>query len=122
MNRMAETARKIVNHSNIGKQTTAQIDPLDVQKKKFKRRERLAVCVLLGWAALLGCVTISSSIHVNTAQSDLQAVTTQVTKLNSKNSNIRQEISELSSRSRLMGIAKKNGLSLNEQNTRNVTK
>ena len=39
---MAETARKIANHSNIRKQTTAQIDPLDVQKKKFKRRERLA--------------------------------------------------------------------------------
>lgn len=122
MNRMAETAHKIVNYSNIKKQTTAQSNPLDVQKRNFKRRERVAVCVSLGWAALLGCVTISSSIHVNTAQSNLQTVTAQVTKLNSKNSNIRQEISELSSRSRLMGIAKKDGLSLNEQDTRNVTK
>lgn len=119
---MAETAHKIVNYSNIKKQTTAQSNPLDVQKRNFKRRERLAVCVSLGWAALLGCVTISSSIHVNTAQSNLQTVMAQVTKLNSKNSNIRQEISELSSRSRLMGIAKKDGLSLNEQDTRNVTK
>lgn len=122
MNRMAETARKIVNHSNIRKQSTVQVNSLDMQRKKLKRRERLAICISLGWVALLGCITISSSIHVNTAQSDLQAVTTQVTKLNSKNSNIRQEISELSSRSRLMGIAKKDGLSLNEQNTRNVTK
>lgn len=119
---MAETARKIINQTNLKNQKVNQTDHLSVQKKKLKRKERIALCALLGWTACLGCITISSSIRVNNAQSNLQAVTAQVTKLNNRNSNIRQEISELSSRSRLMRIAKKDGLSLNEQSTRNVTK
>lgn len=119
---MAETARKIINQTKVENRKVVQVDHLTIQQKKLKRKERIALCALLGWATFLGCVTISSSIRVNNAQSNLQSVTGQVTKLSNRNSNIRQEISELSSRSRLMNIAKKDGLSLNEQSTRNVTK
>lgn len=119
---MAETAHKIVSKFSVKKNNSVRANRLSDQRKKLKRRERVALCAMLGWAAFLGCITISSSIRVNNAQSDLQAVTNQATKLSNRNSNIRQEISELSSRSRLMSIAKKDGLSLNEQSTRNVTK
>ena len=119
---MAQAARKIVKQTEQRQKNNQQVSALEIQKRKYKRRERLAICTSLGWITVLGCLTIASSTNLNTAQSNFQDITTKITTLNNKNSNIKQEVSELSSRSRLTGIAKKDGLSLNEQNTRNVTK
>ena len=117
------TARKFVKKTeNEQQQAKNTQSPLERQKLKYKRRERTALCVSLGWAAILGCLTISSATNLNTAQSNFQNITGEITTLSSKNSNIKQEVSELSSRTRLTDIAKKDGLVLNEQNTRNVTK
>ena len=121
---MAQVARKYVKQNNYGKQkqNNTQVSILEIQKKKFRRREKAALWGSLVWVAALGCFTIASSTNVNSAQTRLQDITSEITSISNKNSNIKQEVSELSSRSRLTGIAKKDGLSLNEQNTRNVTK
>ena len=52
----------------------------------------------------------------------LQKVTQNVSQINNSNESKKQEISELSSRSRLDKIAKKAGLTIDEQKVRNVTK
>ncbi|WP_290034213.1 cell division protein FtsL [Ligilactobacillus cholophilus] len=121
---MAQVARKYVKQTQVETVNQSQntATALEIQKKKFKRRERLTICGSFAWIAVLGCLTIASSTNVNTAQNKLQDITTEISNMSSKNSNIKQEVSELSSRSRLTGIAKKDGLSLDEQNTRNVTK
>ena len=48
--------------------------------------------------------------------------TSKITKIQGSNTNMKQEISELSSKSRLSKIAKDSGLKMNTKNTRNVTK
>ncbi|EAK3904332.1 cell division protein FtsL, partial [Campylobacter jejuni] len=45
-----------------------------------------------------------------------------VSTLQTSNANMKEEISELSSRTRLMEIAKDVGLQMNDKNIRNVTK
>lgn len=119
---MAQAARKYDREVQTRVTPNNQVSPLELQKQKYKRRERLVFGAAMAWTTILGCFTIASSTSVNIAQNKLQNITTEISSLTSKNSNIKQEVSELSSRARLSGIAKKDNLSLNEQNTRNVTK
>ncbi|KRL53135.1 hypothetical protein FD35_GL001376 [Furfurilactobacillus rossiae DSM 15814] len=65
---------------------------------------------------------IHSQIEITNAQRNLQTTQTQLTKVNNANASATQEISELSSRSRLDAVAQKNGLTLTSQNIRNVSK
>lgn len=65
---------------------------------------------------------IHSQIEITNAQRNLQTTQTQLTKVNNANASATQEISELSSGSRLDAVAQKNGLTLTSQNIRNVSK
>ncbi|WP_057744993.1 cell division protein FtsL [Liquorilactobacillus capillatus] len=65
---------------------------------------------------------VSAKIALSKAQYDLQTVNQRITSVQNKNVDKKQEVSELSSRSRLMDVAKKVGLTMNEQNIRNVNK
>jgi len=70
----------------------------------------------------LAIALVSSNIAIGNAQTQLQAVQAKVTKVQASNTSATQQISELSSRSRLNKVAKKSGLSLNNGNIRNVYK
>lgn len=65
---------------------------------------------------------IHSRIAITNAQRNLQTTQTQLKQVNNANASATQEISELSSRSRLDAVAAKHGLTLNSQNIRNVSK
>ncbi|AMV68549.1 Cell division protein FtsL [Pediococcus damnosus] len=65
---------------------------------------------------------ISGKISLSGAEHELSSSQEQVTKVTSNNSNLKQEVNQLSSRSRLNKIAKQYGLSLTTQNIRNVDK
>lgn len=79
-----------------------------------------AVCVVIVVACLIGVV--ASSVSVNTANRNLAVMQNKVENINNKNSNLKQEINELTSHGRLQKIANKYGLSLSNQNIRNVSK
>ncbi|KRO26654.1 hypothetical protein DY78_GL000765 [Lactiplantibacillus fabifermentans DSM 21115] len=74
--------------------------------------------VVFGLAILL----VSTNIAVSNSQSKLSSVQNKVTKVQASNTSAAQQISELSSRTRLNKIAKQYGLSLNNGNIRNVYK
>ncbi|MBU7554922.1 cell division protein FtsL [Pediococcus ethanolidurans] len=65
---------------------------------------------------------VSGKIALSSAEHDLSSSQAQVTKVTSDNSNLKQEVNQLSSRTRLNKIAKQYGLSLTTQNIRNVNK
>ncbi|MEY8661997.1 cell division protein FtsL [Ligilactobacillus faecis] len=90
--------------------------------KHYIRRERRA---LVGLGALimgLSCLVIWSNTTVTKTQAKIQKIDQQVSTLQTSNANMKEEISELSSRSRLMQVAKDVGLKMNDKNIRNVTK
>ncbi|KRK37886.1 hypothetical protein FD07_GL002225 [Levilactobacillus parabrevis ATCC 53295] len=59
---------------------------------------------------------------MSNAQHELQSVNNAVTTYTNRNTNKQQQINELQSRSRLDKIAKKQGLSLQNDRIRNVNK
>ena len=67
-------------------------------------------------------VVIWSNTAVTKTQATIQDINQKVSTLQTSNANMKEEISELSSRTRLMGIAKDVGLQMNDKNIRNVTK
>lgn len=71
---------------------------------------------------ILTIAVISGQIGLTKAQFDLQKINQQITTTQNSNVNTKQEISSLSSRDRLLEIAKKDGLTMNNSNIRNVTK
>lgn len=80
----------------------------------------LAAVVIIAFAVTTSIV--KSTVALTNAQHELQTIRKQQTKLQVQNTNAKQEISELSSWSRLSKIAASAGLKLNESSTRNVTK
>lgn len=71
---------------------------------------------------ILTIAIISGQIGLTKAQFDLQKINQQITTTQNSNVNTKQEISSLSSRDRLLEIAKRDGLTMNNSNIRNVTK
>lgn len=72
--------------------------------------------------AFLAIVVVTFNARLATAQLQLQEITQNISQINNSNESKKQEISELSSRSRLNKIAKEAGLTMDEQKIRNVTK
>ncbi|MCM0598478.1 cell division protein FtsL [Periweissella fabalis] len=79
-----------------------------------------AICILVVLGCLIGMV--ASSGAVSTANRDLAIAQNKVDSIGNKNSNLKQEINELTSHNRLQKIANHYGLSLSNQNIRNVSK
>ncbi|MHA8110024.1 cell division protein FtsL [Lactobacillaceae bacterium Melli_B4] len=67
-------------------------------------------------------LVIAAKNGYSASQQNLQDVNQNVEKIHNDNGNLKQEISELQSSSRLQNIAQKNGLSLSNNNIRNVRK
>ncbi|WP_318765910.1 cell division protein FtsL [Lactiplantibacillus carotarum] len=82
-------------------------------------------CLCVGLSLVvfsLAIMLVSTNIAIGNSQSHLQTVQTKITKVQAGNTSASQQISELSSRSRLNKVAKQYGLSLNNGNIRNVYK
>ncbi|CAJ1228581.1 cell division protein FtsL [Lactiplantibacillus xiangfangensis] len=95
---------------------------IKTQRVPFSAFEK-CLSVTLGLVVFsLAIILVSTNIAIGNSQSSLQAVQAKVSKVEASNTSHAQEISELSSRSRLNQVAKKYGLSLNNGNIRNVYK
>nr|WP_054757543.1 cell division protein FtsL [Liquorilactobacillus satsumensis] len=89
----------------------------------LSRLEVFGGVVIAGLMVMVLMITvISAKITLSKAQYNLQQVNQGIVSLQNKNVDTKQEISELSSRSRLTQIAQNLGLKMNNQNIRNVSK
>ncbi|KRM89208.1 cell division protein FtsL [Liquorilactobacillus vini] len=79
---------------------------------------------LIGGVILMAMTieVIASQVNYTQAQYTLQNINQKITAVHNQNINTKQEISTLSSRDRLLELAKKYGLSMNDSNIRNVSK
>ena len=65
---------------------------------------------------------VSIKVSMTSSQNKLDSLTTQITKTNTSNVNLRQEISELTSFDRFSSFAKKHNLKMSDNNVRNISK
>lgn len=86
----------------------------------LQEKAMIAVCAFVVLVFLIG--TVATSVAISSANRNLALIQAKVDNTNNKNSNLKQEINELTSHTRLQKIANEYGLSLSNQNIRNVSK
>ncbi|MCT7686008.1 MAG: cell division protein FtsL [Lactobacillus iners] len=69
---------------------------------------------------IMMCFMISSNISATNAQRNLSEIQKDIATVQNKNTNLRQEIGELTSANRMNKLAKQYGLQLIESNIRNI--
>ncbi len=67
-------------------------------------------------------VLVSTKVSMTSSQNKLDSLTTQISKTNTSNINLRQEISELTSFDRFSSFAKEHNLKMSDNNVRNISK
>ncbi|MDN2452500.1 cell division protein FtsL [Lactobacillus sp. UCMA15818] len=65
---------------------------------------------------------VSSKVSLSSTQYKLQNVNQKIVEIQNDNVNTKQEVSELSNKSRLMKVAQDAGLTINDNSIRNVSK
>ncbi|WHZ31405.1 cell division protein FtsL [Desemzia incerta] len=110
-------------------QTAPQVQPKQqpIQTPEPKQQRHLKVeKVLLVVASMiifaLGVACVSLEIMVATANREVQDTNRAIEEVAVMNTNLEQEVQELSRYDRVYEIAKAHGLEMNEENVRNVTK
>ncbi|AVK63261.1 cell division protein FtsL [Lactobacillus sp. CBA3606] len=119
-----ELPRKTPNTSTtpVHKTVVTPNPAIETQRIPFSGFEK-ALCVSFSLIVFaLAIALVSVNITIGNAESQLQTIQTKVTKVEASNTSATQQISELSSRTRLNKIAKEFGLSLNNGSIRNVYK
>lgn len=104
----------------VHKQKNYQVDLPQV--KTYFRKDLLFIMLFVAAIFAVTIPVVQSTVALTNAQHELQAIRKEQNRLQIQNTNAKQEISELSSRSRLSKVAASAGLKLNESSTRNVTK
>lgn len=81
----------------------------------------IAFCVATAFLVVfMAMVVVHTSNRAATANSQLATTSASLEKVRNQNNDLKQEVSDLTSPSRLNDIAAKNGLTLQNQNIRNV--
>ncbi|MCI1954011.1 cell division protein FtsL [Ligilactobacillus acidipiscis] len=121
---MAQNTARQIMADPVSQPVHTKKNKSEQQSKKafYLKIEKIMVVLISAWVSVLACFVVASAISLNSSQVDLQKVSSQISAIQSKNANTKQEVGELTSRSRLDAFAKRAGLSMNEQNTRNVSK
>lgn len=122
---MAQAARKLETPQAPQVKTTLDQQPQNTAgqlRKMYFKQERNAAIALGVLLVVMSCLVIWSNTAVTKTQATIQDINQKVSTLQTSNANMKEEISELSSRIRLMEIAKDVGLQMNDKNIRNVTK
>ncbi|WP_119326935.1 cell division protein FtsL [Companilactobacillus musae] len=86
---------------------------------------KFETCAIVGLALLtlaLMVTLVSIKVSMTSSQNKLDSLTTQISKTNTSNVNLRQEISELTSFDRFSSFAKKHNLKMSDNNVRNISK
>ena len=116
---MEQTARKLNQQPRIVHNNEPEKKYI-VQSSPYRSKMMKLFAGSMVWIGDI--TTMEISANITNAQLNLQDTTSKITKIQGSNTNMKQEISELSSKSRLSKIAKDSGLKMNTKNTRNVTK
>ncbi|WP_261805732.1 cell division protein FtsL [Lapidilactobacillus luobeiensis] len=96
--------------------------PESSHKVRFSILERLlAVCACAAVLSLM-IFLVHTSVGIASNQRQLQDIQTKISQVKTSSVDLQQEIGELGSSDRLAAYAKKNGLSFNDANVRNMTK
>ncbi len=122
---MAQAARKLETPQVTRTKTKLDQQPQNITgqlRKMYFKQERNAAIALGVLLVIMSCLVIWSNTAVTKTQATIQDINQKVSTLQTSNANMKEEISELSSRTRLMEIAKDVGLQMNDKNIRNVTK
>lgn len=122
---MAQAARKLEAPQVTQTKTKLDQQPQNITgqlRKMYFKQERNAAIALGVLLVIMSCLVIWSNTAVTKTQATIQDINQKVSTLQTSNANMKEEISELSSRTRLMEIAKDVGLQMNDKNIRNVTK
>lgn len=122
---MAQAVRKLETPQALQVKTTLDQQPQNTAgqlRRMYFKQERNAAIALGVLLVVMSCLVIWSNTAVTKAQATIQDINQKVSTLQTSNANMKEEISELSSRTRLMEIAKNVGLQMNDKNIRNVTK
>lgn len=122
---MAQAARKLETPQAPQIKTTLDQQSQNTAgqlRKMYFKQERNAAIALGVLLVVMSCLVIWSNTAVTKTQATIQDINQKVSTLQTSNANMKEEISELSSRTRLMEIAKDVGLQMNDKNIRNVTK
>ncbi|PEG97078.1 cell division protein FtsL [Lactobacillus sp. UMNPBX9] len=118
---MEQTARKLNQQPRIVHNNEPEKKYI-VQSSPYRSKMMKLFAGSMAWIGVMTTMVISANVKLTNAQLNLQDTTSKITKIQGSNTNMKQEISELSSKSRLSKIAKDSGLKMNTKNTRNVTK
>lgn len=122
---MAQAVRKLETPQAPQVKTTLDQQPQNTARqlrRMYFKQERNAAIALGVLLVVMSCLVIWSNTAVTKTQATIQDINQKVSTLQTSNANMKEEISELSSRTRLMEIAKDVGLQMNGKNIRNVTK
>ncbi|GHP14997.1 cell division protein FtsL [Lentilactobacillus fungorum] len=122
-------ARKIVEQPETYVSAPEQT-PEEVVSRNVRAAERLKLSAFEKLLIVSGSViltvlmllVVSSKIALSNAQHQLQHVDSQIVNVQNDNTNLKQQIGELQSSSRLEKVAKQGNMSLKNANIRNVTK
>jgi len=120
--REESTARNLQDYQEAAPaQPAVQASP----KSRSVALSKFETCSIVGLALLtlaLMVTLVSIKVSMTSSQNQLDSLTTQITKTNTSNVNLRQEISELTSFDRLSSFAKKHDLKMSDNNVRNISK
>ena len=103
-------------------------EPTSIKRASISKALKLSsfekLLIVCGSAILtvLMLVVVSSKIALSNSQHELQHLDNRITNVRNSNTNLKQQIWELQSSTRLDKIAHKSGMSLKNANIRNVTK
>ena len=115
------TARKVTPQS-AERMVTNQHQITLRRPTPLQKREKVSIALAGVWMFLLTLGVVATNINQTHAEFNYQTITDQVTKVQTRNANLKEEIGTLGSRTRMMNIAKRNGLTMNKKNVRNVIK
>ncbi|WP_409022365.1 cell division protein FtsL [Dellaglioa sp. P0083] len=92
------------------------------QSVAFSRIEKSLFGLIGAISLVLMLMLVSSQVELSNSSQFLQNINSEITAIQTKSSDLTQEVNELASNDRLNSIANKNGLNLSESRIRNVTK
>ncbi|WP_297820282.1 cell division protein FtsL [uncultured Lactobacillus sp.] len=120
---MADSSARNLNYQQTVQRETEQPEKTIVLNPKSVPWSRLEkTLIAIGSVITLGLMTmlVSASVSSTNAQHTLAKEEQTITSKQNRNTDLRQEIGELTSTSRMNKIAKQQGLRLIESNIRNV--
>ena len=92
------------------------------KKQKLTKFEKILITVASMVIFALGVACVSLEIMVATSNREVQDTNREIEEIAVVNTNLEQEVQELSRYDRVYGIARTHGLEMNEENVRNVSK